>query len=606
MLGKNVPIRKKLMTAILVTSGSVLLLACIAFFSYEYYSFRKSSLKQLSIIGEIVAANSTSSLAFKDYEDAAEILLALKSEPRIIAAALYDDKNRLFATYPINTSASDFPKKIEHKGYRYKNDFITVFQPIIQQGKQLGTLYLRSDMNTLYERFRVYSLVVILIIILTSCLAYLLSLKLQQRIADPILELAETARAISDDQDYSVRAKKTGSDELGQLTDSFNYMLMQIEKQNISIISFNQQLEQSTAELQDIMDYSVDVICTLDKKGNFVKISAASKILWDYEPFELIGRNLKNLVHRDDLLNIEPVINQIISMGQVTNFENRFIRKDDKVISMTWSARWKEKEKLIYCIARDATAIKNAEYQLQKRAKELAYSNEELEQFAYIASHDLQEPLRMVSSFLTQLEKKYKDQLDEKAKQYIHFAVDGAVRMRRIILDLLEYSRVGKKKEHLELVDLNEIVNQVVQFCKTTIDEKDAQIIWENLPTVKAVRVPVQQMLQNLIGNALKYQKEGVKPLIRITAEEEEGFWKIAVSDNGIGIDSQFFDKIFVAFQRLHNNTEYSGSGIGLAICKKIAEKYGIRLWVESELDKGSTFIFTITKNKGGNFNSLA
>ncbi|MCY1528273.1 Adaptive-response sensory-kinase SasA [compost metagenome] len=440
---------------------------------------------------------------------------------------------------------------------------------------------------------------VALIILLTSGLAYFLSLNLQQHIANPILKLAETARAISDDQDYSVRAIKEGDDELGQLTDSFNYMLMQIEKQNLSIISFNHQLEQSSAELQDIMDYSVDVICTLDKQGNFVKVNAASKTLWDYEPAELIGHNLKNLVHEDNHAEITPVIEQIISGGLSANFENRIIRKDGKVLSMTWSARWKEKEKLIYCIARDATAIKEAEYKLQKRAKELAYSNEELEQFAYIASHDLQEPLRMVSSFLTQLEKKYKDQLDDKARQYIHFAVDGAVRMRRIILDLLEYSRVGKKKEQLELVDISEVVKQVVQFCRTTIEEKNAEVVWDNLPTVKTLRIPVQQMLQNLIGNALKYQKEGVKPVVRITAEEEKDHWKIAVIDNGIGIDPQFFDKIFIAFQRLHNNSEYSGSGIGLAICKKIAEKYDIRLWVESELDKGSAFFFTITKVQG-------
>lgn len=602
MLGKDVPIRKKLMTAILLTSGSVLLLACVAFFSYEYYSFRKSSLRQLFTIGEIVAANSTASLAFKDQKDASEILRALKSEPRIIAAALYDDDNHLFATYPINASPSIFPKKTEKKGYQYMNNFITVFLPVIQHNQQLGMLYLRSDMEILKERFKVYSGVVLLIIVLTSCLTYLLTLKLQRSIADPILELAGTARAISDDQDYSVRAVKAGADELGQLTDSFNYMLTQIEKQSISITSFNQQLEQRTAELQDIMDYSVDVICTLDQQGNFVKMSAASKTLWDYEPFELIGANVKNLIHQDDIASIEPFIEQIISLGQMTNFENRFIRKDGGILSMTWSARWKEKERLIYCVARDATAIRKAEYQLQKRAKELAYSNEELEQFAYIASHDLQEPLRMVSSFLTQLEKKYKDQLDEKANQYIHFAVDGAVRMRRIILDLLEYSRVGKTQEHLELVDLNEVVSQIVQFCRTTIDEKNAQVIWKDLPTIKAVRVPIQQMLQNLIANALKYQKEDVKPLIRIVAEENEEFCKIAVMDNGIGIDPQFFDKIFVAFQRLHNNTEYSGSGIGLAICKKIAEKYGIKLWVQSEPDKGSTFFFTIPKKEEENW----
>lgn len=236
----------------------------------------------------------------------------------------------------------------------------------------------------------------------------------------------------------------------------------------------------------------------------------------------------------------------------------------------------------------------NTELTLKLQA--ITGKNEELEQFAYIASHDLQEPLRMVTSFLTLLENKYENQLDDKARQYIHFAVDGAIRMRKIILDLLEYSRVGENDYDIEKIDMNDLLSEIVLLCRTTISEKGAVIEWENLPIINAAKTPFQQVLQNLISNAMKYQMLNVKPRIKVTALETTKSWQFSVSDNGIGINPLFFDKIFVAFQRLHNKTEYSGSGIGLAICKKIVENYKGKIWVESVLGQGSTFNFTISK----------
>ncbi len=233
---------------------------------------------------------------------------------------------------------------------------------------------------------------------------------------------------------------------------------------------------------------------------------------------------------------------------------------------------------------------------LQKAAQDLAVSNAELEQFAYIASHDLQEPLRMVTSFLAQIEKRYKDILDEKGKQYIHFAVDGAKRMRQIILDLLEFSRVGRFEGKLEYVDLNEVMQEVVSVYKNQIEETSAIIHFENLPVVKSFKSPLRQVLQNLIGNALKYQDPGAKPVIDVEAMELPEHWKLLVKDNGIGIEPDYYDRIFNIFQRLHNREEFSGTGIGLAIVKKIVEAMGGKIWIEPHQKKGSIFIFTISK----------
>ena len=240
--------------------------------------------------------------------------------------------------------------------------------------------------------------------------------------------------------------------------------------------------------------------------------------------------------------------------------------------------------------------LKELNEQLNNRAGELASSNAELEQFAYIASHDLQEPLRMVTGFLSQIQKKYESQLDEAGRSYIHFAVNGAVRMRKIIQDLLEYSRVGWQKYPYEKIDTNLLLKEVVGVYSNSINEKKIKISWKNLPKITAGKIPIQQLFQNLIANAIKYQQPGVNPEIIVSGTENKDHWNFAIADNGIGIDSNFFDKIFVIFQRLHNKDEYSGTGIGLAICKKIIDNHKGKIWVESTPEKGSTFYFTIPK----------
>jgi len=249
---------------------------------------------------------------------------------------------------------------------------------------------------------------------------------------------------------------------------------------------------------------------------------------------------------------------------------------------------------------RKLTEAKLAELhnELEKHLKVLAVSNAELEQFAYVASHDLQEPLRMVTGFLTLLDKKYGDTLDEKARVYIGFAVDGAKRMRQIILDLLDFSRVGKTEEKLEVIDLNEVVSEILTLYQKTIKEKRAKIEFPEMPVINAFRSPLRQVFQNLISNGLKYQPKGQNPLIRITSEECESYWQFSVKDNGIGIDQQYLEKIFIIFQRLHNRDEFSGTGMGLAITRKIVENLGGKIWVESEEGKGSTFYFSIAKKQ--------
>lgn len=241
-------------------------------------------------------------------------------------------------------------------------------------------------------------------------------------------------------------------------------------------------------------------------------------------------------------------------------------------------------------------ALKMLNANLERINNELAISNQELEQFAYVSSHDLQEPLRMVTGFLTQLEKRYGDQLDDKARQYIAFAVDGAKRMRQIILELLEFSRVGRVNSQKERIDLNLLINEICLLQKKAIEEKGAIITTNNLPVIYQLKSPVLQVFQNLISNAIKYSKNGVPPVIEVSASDTGDYWTFSVQDNGIGIEKEYFEKIFIIFQRLHGRDQYSGTGIGLALVKKIVETMGGKINVKSEPGKGSVFTFTIPK----------
>lgn len=248
-------------------------------------------------------------------------------------------------------------------------------------------------------------------------------------------------------------------------------------------------------------------------------------------------------------------------------------------------------ERKIYDIqVRDLNSV------LRTKVKELAVSNRELEQFAYVASHDLQEPLRMISSFLTQLQRKYDDQLDVKAHQYIHFAVDGAKRMRQIILDLLDFSRVGRGDVENELVNLNEVINEILILFRKNIEDTKTLFVISDLPSINVSKASIRQLLQNLVSNAMKYQSPENSPLVEIGFTEQPDYWEFWVKDNGIGISSDYFEKIFIIFQRLHTKDQYSGTGMGLAICRKIVENIGGKLWVESAEGEGSVFYFTIPK----------
>ncbi len=249
--------------------------------------------------------------------------------------------------------------------------------------------------------------------------------------------------------------------------------------------------------------------------------------------------------------------------------------------------------KVIQCHIRDITERKQAREQLLKALEELKLSNAELEQFAYVASHDLQEPLRAVAGMVQLLQKRYQGQLDERADEYIRLAVDGASRMQTLIKDLLDYSRVERRGNPIKAADANEALKYALRNLETTIAEQGAVVTSDSLPTLDADATQLSQVFQNLIGNAIKFHG-AQQPQVHVGVEKLADAWRFSVRDNGIGIEPQYFERIFLVFQRLHTHSAYSGTGIGLSICKKIVERHGGRIWIESQFGQGSTFYFTI------------
>lgn len=372
-----------------------------------------------------------------------------------------------------------------------------------------------------------------------------------------------------------------------------------------------EEIRQSNERFQKVTAATQDAIWDWDIENDSLYWGEGFKTLFGY-PLESASPSLQSWtdhIHPDELEEITQALTNIFEDPSIFNCqqEYRFLKSTGEyayVIDRYVIIRNNEGKPLRMIGAMtDITYRKEAEESLKRlnetlnvRAKELALSNAELEQFAYVASHDLQEPLRMVTGFLTQLDKKYGDSLDAKAKQYIAFAVDGAKRMRQIILDLLDFSRVGKTVNVVENVSIKALTDEVCQLQSALIEESNALIQCHNLPTLRTYRTSLFQVFQNLIGNALKYRKEGIPPVIVIEAIENPTEWLFSIRDNGIGINEEYFEKIFLIFQRLHSKEKYSGTGIGLSIVKKIIENLGGHIWLDSEPSRGSTFYFTIPK----------
>jgi PAS domain S-box-containing protein len=360
-------------------------------------------------------------------------------------------------------------------------------------------------------------------------------------------------------------------------------------------------LTETEARYRGLLEAAPDAMVVVDQDGKIVLLNIRAEEQFGYPRDELLGQQVTTIIPEgfaerliaDGLRSAAEALAQQIGTG--IELCGRRKNGSDFPIEIMLSPLESSDGILVTAAIRDITTRKQAE----AHARELSRSNAELEQFAYIASHDLQEPLRMVISYTQLLSKRYRGKLDTDADEFIAYAVDGASRMQRLIQDLLAYSHVGTKG--IDLVDISSesALHQVLINLQGRIEQSGAQVTHDPLPVVLADETQLIQLFQNLVGNAIKYQTSKT-PLVHVSAVSSlGGRWVFSVRDNGLGIDSRYFDKIFGMFQRLHRRDEFAGTGIGLAICKKIVERHGGIISVESKLGEGSIFRFTLAAGNG-------
>jgi PAS domain S-box-containing protein len=429
-----------------------------------------------------------------------------------------------------------------------------------------------------------------------------LAIFVSRNIQKGLNEILQSAKAVAK-KEFNRKAKAFSKDEIGILANNFNNMAEELER-SIG------EIEKAQQKFKGLLESAPDAILIVGEKGIIQLVNNKCEHIFGYKKNELIGCNVELLLPERfrsapgkerklfyDFPGVRSTDVGLELLGRRKNGEEFPVEislsplDTEEGLLVTAAIRDISEKKRLEKAIRDVNL--SLEKKVQQRTAELEIKNKELEQFAYVASHDLQEPLRTTSSFVELLRKQYHGKIDDNANRYIDYVVQASDRMKTLIKDLLDYSRIGREKQ-FEPVDCNVALKEVLADLAKVIKENKATIIANKLPVVNAFPTELKLLFQNLISNSIKFQKRGIAPKIEISTSKENGHWHFRFSDNGIGIDKQYQQRIFIIFQRLHNRSVYEGSGIGLAHCKKIVELHGGTIWVESEAGKGSTFHFTI------------
>jgi signal transduction histidine kinase len=482
LLVRNFSISKKLTWMNLLASGIALAVACAAFIVYDVMSFRALIVRNLSIQAQIVGANSISSLLFNDPQSAEDTLAALKSAPNILQAVIYTKDGQIFAAYHHDAKDRSEATKPELLAYadqkRWLRGTVDVRRPIVFEGNVRGTVYIQSSLQDLFDRLKRYLTIVGSVFLVSLMAGILLSFFIRRSLAEPILQLAETAQTVSREKNYSIRVPlaSAGRDELSNLVYTFNDMLEQIETRDRELQEAHNHLEQRVAE----------------------------------------------------------------------------------------------------------------------RTTQLNAANEELEAFSYSVSHDLRAPLRHMSAFSQLLEEECSSGLNEEAKHYIERIQESAKRMGQLVDDLLKMAQVSRRSLNSASTDLNVLLKDVLAELQPEFEKRTIRWNIGELPWVNCDAGLMKQVFANLLSNAVKYSRRRETAIIEVGEKEIEGQRTIFVRDNGAGFDQRYADKLFGVFQRLHRAEDFEGTGVGLATVQRIIKRHGGRIWAASEVEKGSTFFFTL------------
>jgi len=581
---RDIPIRHKLVIILMVTTTAALLTTGSVIVLTDLLLFRGYLQRDLAALARIIADNSTAALSFNDPKTAEEILGALRARPHVVKACIYRLDGSVLARYP-HAGASECPPADAQEGIRFARESVNVSQPIMLENRQIGTLRLRYDLGEIPERIRLYGGTVFGVLLISAVLAFLLSGRLRASISTPISQLVQATRSVSETGDYSTRAEKLSGDELGVLVDRFNEMLAGIQ-------SRDDELRRERERFQFMAESMPQKIFTATPEGS-VDYFNRQWMEFTGLPFEQMKDwQWTRLVHADDVeANLEGW-RHAIETGEPFIIEHRFRRADGKFRwHLSRAHAMRDTAGNISMWIGSSTEI----HEQKEKEEALRRANDDLQQFAYSASHDLQEPIRNVAVYSEIVARRYRGKLDAEGEQFLGFLREGGTRLATLVNDLLAYTRAGTAELNEAPVDSSAVLNHSLSSLAEALRESNAQITFDALPQVYMGEAHLQQVFQNLIANAIKYRGDD-PPRVHITATAQASVWRFSVRDNGIGIESQYKEKIFGVFKRLHHDRTHSGTGIGLAICQRVVQRYGGRIWVESEPGNGSTFYFTIPR----------
>jgi PAS domain S-box-containing protein len=468
-------------------------------------------------------------------------------------------------------------------------------------------------------RVRERSIVIVVFFLFAGIIVIIVnSVVLNRLLNRRILELGNGIEIIgAGDLDYRIDAQ--GDDELSALARGANEMAGKLKMSHTSLENLQKEIaerkravetiRQSERKLSLHLQQTMFAVIEWDPEFRVREWNPAATAIFGYSREEAMGRHVAELIiPRSITEEIGKVVSHLLAQSGGTYNTNENVTKDGRVIVCDWynTPLIDERGTATGAIsfALDITDRKQAADEIARYSERLKRSNEELQRFAYVASHDLQEPLRTIASFLQLIEKRNRDLLDAESKEFISFAVSGASRLQIMINNLLEYSRLESRGNPFVRVESGDILRKVIDDFGPEVERSNAIITLDDLPALMADPGQLGRLFQNLVGNALKFQGEE-PPRIHVAVRREERNWVFSVHDDGIGIDPKYKDRIFVIFQRLHTMETYAGTGIGLSICKKIVERHGGRIWVESEPGKGSTFYFTIPAKEADSYGQV-
>jgi len=619
-------IRGKLLFVVLVATSLALLISGAAMAIYELRDFRETWVNDLTAQADVIGLAAAPALQFQDPDAAYEYLALLKAKPNITGAVIYEANGALFASYSPSEQEVAFPSLPDVDGHQVREDELILFKRIVANDEILGTVGLRASYD-LTGRLLDYLAILGAIMALSLIGAALISRRLQRTITEPLAEVTSVARQVMEQRDFSLRAAKSSNDEIGLLVDAFNDMLNEIGRRAEVLETSNKALEQQVREREraeearaagerrnrTLVTAITQVVWVANRRGQFVEEQSGwsrytgqtrdyyrelgwrrafdqaaqnelelawARALNEPEAFELELKLWHEASGAYRLVSVRavPVLSQEDAVdewiGAVTDIEDQ--RRNEEALR---------------------TLNAELEDRVSARTAQLQAANKELESFSYSVSHDLRAPLRAINGFANLLWEDHKDKLDDEAQRKLSIIRGQADRMGMLIDDLLAFSRLGRKSINPAHLDMAELVANTFERLNGSHESSNAEFRVGKLPGATGDRSLLEQVWSNLLSNAIKFSSREDHPLVEVGGIVEESENVYYVRDNGVGFDPRYQEKLFGVFQRLHDESEYPGTGVGLALVHRIITRHGGRVWADSRPGDGATFHFSLPKD---------